>query len=178
MPGDPFKTTVFFCSKDHQIRIPSDDLKEFFDKLSSLAGVTEFGTSTVMTMKSSSENCGDLTIAKSDFANGTYKIANSVNVSRTIYVTSPTLAYLVGLATPVMNLYRKSDARMIGNDFEKLVTTTAALAEVLGCQDCQLLEGEIFQHPPDGVNMNFFSETICNFRKDFYRQVRVRLNKQ
>lgn len=78
---------------------------------------------------------------------------------------------------PLTNLYRRCDARSVQINFEKLVATAAAVAEALDCQDCQLLEGEIFQHPPDGVEISFFSETICNFRKEFYRQVRIHLNK-
>lgn len=78
IPGDPFATAAFFCSKDHQIRIPGE-LKDFFEILSTLAGVSGSGVLTNATIKAPANTCGDLNITKSDFANGTYKISNTSN---------------------------------------------------------------------------------------------------
>lgn len=176
-PGDDgFLPEAYICSKDYQIKIPGD-LREFFEKTATLSGVTGFGTSTSVSVKFPSKaSLDDFNIAKSDFGSGTYKIWNSSNGQRCIYVAATTLAYLQGLSKPLINLHRSTDVKAIESAFEKVVVTTAAIAETLDCYDCQLMEAEMFQHPPPDVDMNFFCETICNFRKFFYRQVRNRIN--
>lgn len=174
MPGDDFKAEAYFCSKDRQIRIPGD-LKEFFEKTATLSGVNSFGTSTSMVLKSSTNAGDNFNITKTDFASGTYKIWSSSDNQRCIYVTSATLAYSQTVAMHITHLYNNLDADMIEDEIEKLVIAISGIAEVLGSCDYQLMEGEMFQHPPAGVNLKLFCEAICNFRSLFYRQVRDQL---
>lgn len=177
MPGDTFTKAAYFCSKDCQIRIPGE-LRDFFAKTSMLSGVSVDGSSSAIVVKSPIKTCGDLNIAKADFGSGTYKIWNSFDKQRCIYVATATLSALQGLTSPLSNLYNDIDVSGVEEDFDKLVITISNVGEVLDTFEYQMLEAEMFQHPQPGVNMGLFCETISNFKNFFYRQVRNHLNQQ
>lgn len=141
-------------------------------KLAELVGVGPLGMSTNAVVKSPNAKCSDLTIAKSDFAGGTYKICSSTDNQRCIYAAGSTLEYLRGIAKPLTELFSSLDAGFVSEEFEKMVLAVTAISELMECTDYHVLEAEMYQTKPPGVNMNLFSETIVTFRNYFYRRVR------
>lgn len=175
MPGDNFLPVAYFCGRDVQVRIPH--LDTFLERLADLAGVGPLGTATNAVFKSSGAGSYDLTITKTDFASGTYKIWSAADNQRCVFVATTTLEYLRGAAKPLAALYNSLDGHLIEEEFEKSVLAVTTIANLLDCCDCQLLEAEMYHSKPSEVNMNLFSETLVNFRNYFYRQVRKQLKK-
>lgn len=176
MPGDAFSSAAYFCGKDNQVRIP--DLGVFLEKLGDLAGVGPLGTSANLFLKSSTPTCADLTISKSDFANGTYKLSAASDNQRGVFVANTSLEYLRGAAKPLMNLFNSLDSSLVEEEFEKSVLAVTTIAELQETSDYQVLEAEMYLTKPPEVNLTLFSETLVNFRNYFYRQVRRQLKSQ
>lgn len=161
---------AYICSKDGQVQIPH--LETFITKVADLFGVGPLGSSTSTIIKSPTARCSDLSVSKSNFAGCTYKICNSTDNLRSVYVATSTLEYLRCIAKPLIDLFDNLDAGIVSNEFEKMVAAVTTIAELMECTDYQVLESEMYQTKPPEVNMSLFSETIVTFRNYFYRCVR------
>lgn len=172
LPGPDFTPAAYICGKDAAVRIP--DLAAFVEKIGELWLAGFSGTSVLVEAPNSGG--GNLTIAKTDFGTGTYKISNSMDNQRCVYVANVTMNQLRAVAKPLLTLYSGIDEDATQEQFYKSVYAVAAIADALGCSNYQLLESEMFRTTPEGVNMLLFSETIANFHNYFYRQVRKHLS--
>lgn len=173
LPGADFTRVAYICGKDAAVRIP--DIMAFVEKVGEL-GLSAFSGATAVVEAPSSSGGGSLTIAKSDFASGTYKIFNSMDSHRCVYVANTSFNQLRAVMKPLLELYKAIDEDAVQEEFYKLVYGVTAIADSLGVSNYQLLEGEMFRTTPEGINMPLFCETIANFHNFFYRQVRKHLS--
>lgn len=172
-PCNKFAAAVYLCgSNGHQIRIPIP-LPKFIEKVTMLQGVAS-GSATSIHVESEIGPGWDISIAKADFGEGvTYKVSGigTRNTLKAVYIAASSLKYLV---TIEINIYDRVVQRQakIQDEFENVVDATVTKSLDINSLDFHAIEEAMFSSPPPDIDMNIYSEALCNFRNFYYREVR------
>lgn len=177
VPGEEFRPRAYLCGKGCQVRIP-DALENFFDKIGDLSGVSPSGTAKSVLVQTSHLASDILSITKTDYACGVYKIFNVSDPAHAVYASSATLSYLRKIGKPLKNLYSHLAPTEVKEEFNKIVLRASNLADHMEITDFELIEAELLQHPPQDVDIEMLYEMLANYRNFFRRQLRIQMRKQ
>lgn len=174
IPGDTFSSVAYFCGKGAQVRIPCS-LESFIERIGELSGVSPSGTAKSILIKGVGSTASDLTIVKADYCSGMYKIFNPSDSDRAVYTTTPTLSYTRDIGKSAKGLYNHLNADGVKEEFSDIVLAAVHISDHLETTDYEVIEAELLQNPPAGVNIEMFYDVLANFRNYFHQQLCAKL---
>lgn len=160
IPGRIFRRAVYFCGKSYQIEIPNID--EFIEKIDALSSAAVVDNTTSAVIKAANPLHGSLSIVKSDFGGGTYKIFNTMDANRVVFAAPSTLSAMKGIRNILKESFKLISPETVKKDFDTAMEHCNRWSD--GGHDADRLIEDVFTRTSgEGINLDLLIDLAGNF---------------